>query len=120
MSESRQLDLALRVLDQQLIDWGGRKCGKVDDILIEGEPGKAARVTGLLVGPAATMARRPGLFRFLGRFTPQFGDPSEVEVPWSAVDGITHVVKLKEEADDLGLHEGEKRALRLVGRIPGS
>jgi sporulation protein YlmC with PRC-barrel domain len=118
MSEPRQLDLALRVLDQQLIDWGGRRCGKVDDILIDGEPGGAAKVAGLVVGPKATIARRPGLFRVLGRFTPQFGDPAEVEVPWSAIDGITHVVKLKDEADELGLLEGEKRALRLVGRIP--
>ena len=86
MSDARQLDLALRLLDQQLIDWGGRKCGKVDDILIEGEPGSVAKVAGLVVGPKATLARRPGLFRFLGRFTPQFGDPAEVEVPWSAID----------------------------------
>ena len=120
MSGARQLDLALRLLDQQLIDWGGRKCGKVDDILIEGEPGSAAKVAGLVVGPKATLARRPGLFRFLGRFTPQFGDPAEVGVSWSAIDEITHVVKLKDGADELGLHEGEKRALRLVGRIPGS
>lgn len=118
MSEKRQLDLALRVLDQQIVDWGGRKCGKVDDILIDGEPGKPARVRALAVGPGAALPRRPRLF---GRwFKPAFGSAYEVEVPWSAVAAITHVVKLEEDAEALGLYDGEVRAARLLGRIPGS
>ncbi|HYY32528.1 MAG TPA: hypothetical protein VE693_02945 [Gaiellaceae bacterium] len=118
MSERREMDLAVRLLDQQIVDWAGRRCGNVDDIAIDGEPGKAATVKALLVGPGATQRRRP---RLLGFFAgPSFGDASEVEVPWSEIEDVTQVVKLKKEAGELGLGAGDDAAARWLRRIPGS
>src|SRR5918911_4500103 len=96
MSERQELDLAVRVLDQQIVDWAGRRCGNVDDVAIEGKPGERATVKGLLVGRDATRPRRPWLLRLLAG--PTFGDTAQVEVPWSAIEEITQVVKLKEGA----------------------
>jgi sporulation protein YlmC with PRC-barrel domain len=118
MSERAQMDLAVRVLDQQIVDWSGRRCGNVDDVAIEGKPGETATVTGLLVGRDVTRRRRP---RLLALFAgPTLGDAAEVEVPWSAVDQITQVVKLKEDAAELGLGAGDDRVKGWLERIPGS
>lgn len=118
MSEKREMDLAVRVLDQQIVDWAGRRCGNVDDVAIEGKPGESATVKGLLVGRDATRARRP---RLLGALSgPTFGDAAEVEVPWSSIEGITQVIKLKHEAGELGLGAGDDRVHGWLVRIPGS
>jgi sporulation protein YlmC with PRC-barrel domain len=118
MSEQLQLDLVLRVLDQQIVDWAGRRCGNVDDIAIDGKPGESATVKGLLVGRDATRRRRP---RLLGLFAgPTFGDVPEVEVPWAEIEDITQVVKLKKFATELGLGAGDDRVAKWLARIPGS
>jgi sporulation protein YlmC with PRC-barrel domain len=118
MSERREMDLALRLLDQQIVDWAGRRCGNVDDIAIEGKPGEVATLKGLLVGPEAARRRRPRLLAFFAG--PTFGDSGEVEVAWSAIEDITQVVKLKQEAGSLGLGAGDDRVTRWLERIPGS
>jgi sporulation protein YlmC with PRC-barrel domain len=118
MSQRTQLDLVLRVLDQQIVDWAGRRCGNVDDVAIDGKPGESATVMGLLVGRDATRRRRP---RLLALFAgPTFGDAPEVEVPWSAVEDVTQVVKLKKFATELGLGAGDDKVAKWIGRIPGS
>jgi sporulation protein YlmC with PRC-barrel domain len=118
MSERKHMDLAVRILDQQIVDWAGRRCGNVDDIAIDGKPGETASVRGLLVGRDATRARRP---RLLGFFAgPTFGDAAEVEVPWSAIEEVTQVVKLKEEAGEYGLGAGDDLVAGWLERIPGS
>ena len=43
--------LARNVLDHQLLDTDGRRCGNVDDLAIEGGPGESAVVVAILVGP---------------------------------------------------------------------
>ena len=118
MSEQPQLDLVLRLLDQQIVDWAGRRCGNVDDVAIEGEPGGSATVKGLLVGRDVSRRRRPRLLAFFAG--PTFGDAPEVEVPWSAIEDITQVVKLKQDATELGLAAGDDRVARWLKRIPGS
>ena len=116
MTKKTELDLAVRVLDQQIVDWAGRRCGKVDDIAIDGEPGGKATVSALLVGRDAARPRRP---RLLALFAgPTFGDQPEVEVPWGAIEEITQVVKLKEQAGELGLGAGDDRAAPWIRRIP--
>ena len=120
MSEPKELDLALRVLEQQVVDWAGRRCGKVDDIVFEGEPGKSLSVRGIVLGRRSTLPRRPGLFRRLGRLAPGFGDDAEVEVAWSAIAEITHVIKLKEDAQSLGLGGGDRRAEKWLQKVPGA
>ena len=48
---SEELDLALGILDHQLLDRDGRRCGNVDDLAIEGGPGEDAEVVAILSGP---------------------------------------------------------------------
>lgn len=118
MSERNLMDIALRVLDQQMVDWSGRYCGNVDDIAIEGKPGESATVKALLAGRDATRRRRPRMLQFFAG--PRFGDAAEVEVPWSAVEDITQVVKLNKDATELGLGAGDDLVGKWLERIPGS
>ena len=48
---SDEIEIGLRVLDRQLLDKDGRRCGNVDDLAIEGGVGDVPEVTHLLVGP---------------------------------------------------------------------
>ena len=47
----KQIDIGLHVLDHQLLDRDGRRCGNVDDLAIEGGPGEEPEVVAILVGP---------------------------------------------------------------------
>lgn len=113
-----EIDLSLRVLDQQIVDWSGRRCGKVDDIVIDGAPGGTATVAGIVVGRAATRNRKPWLLRLLQPLAPRFRDADEAAVEWSEIDEITHVVKLKRDAAEYGLAAGDRRAREWVGKVP--
>jgi hypothetical protein len=46
-----EIDIGLGVLDHQLLDKDGRRCGKVDDLAIEGGPGQTPEVVAILAGP---------------------------------------------------------------------
>ena len=46
-----ELDIGLHVLDHQLLDKDGRRCGNVDDLAIEGGPGETPEVVAILAGP---------------------------------------------------------------------
>ena len=112
-----QFEVAYRLLDTELIDSDGRRCGRVDDVEIEGEPGSPAQVTAILSGPGAFSARMPRLLRPLSARL--FGEDL-VRVPWDAVEDIAEVVRLKHSGQELGLGSGEMAAARIVARIPGS
>ena len=45
------------LLDHQLLDADGRRCGKVDDIALEGAPGGDFEVVAILCGPGVWRAR---------------------------------------------------------------
>lgn len=57
--ECDYLPLGLRVLDEQLVDASGRRCGRVEDIELDGEPGRPTRVTAILCGATAWKRRLP-------------------------------------------------------------
>ena len=57
--------LGSQILDRELIDAEFLPVGKVDDIELDGEPGKPLRVTALLVGPGAWSARLPSFIRWV-------------------------------------------------------
>jgi sporulation protein YlmC with PRC-barrel domain len=119
MSERKQIDLALGVLDQQLVDWEGRRCGRVVDVELGGEAGRRATVDALIVGPAPR-ERVPLLLRAPARLVARVAGGSEIKVRWSDVDEVTHVVKLKREARELGLGRGDDRVGRWLQRLPGA
>ena len=109
------LDLGLGVLDHQLVDRDGRNCGNVDDLELSSlaEPGDA-EVTEILVGGNAWRGRGA-----LGRMCAALSGDA-VHVPWSEVDEVTSVVKLKKASRELRLGLGDDRAARWLERIPGS
>ena len=114
MSDS--IDLGLRVVDRQLIDVEGRRCGKVDDLALEGGPGEALEVVAILSGPGVWPARA-GL---IGRVASWLGGGRRVRIPWQEVEHVGAHVKLRKRAEELGLARGDLRLARYIGRIPGA
>ena len=113
---SEELDLALGILDHQLLDSEGRRCGKVDDLAIEGGPGEEAEVVAILSGPALWRGRA-GL---LGRIAARLGGDGRVRIPWSEVAEVESHVRLKKRAPDYGLGRVDDRLRPWVQRIPGA
>ena len=116
MKEDR-FEVAYRLLDTELIDAEGRRCGRVDDLEIEGEPGGAAELTAILSGPGVWEGRMPRPLRRVAARV--FGD-DYVRVPWKAVEDIAEVTHLKGRCGDLGLGRGDDAAGRVIGRLPRS
>jgi sporulation protein YlmC with PRC-barrel domain len=90
MSRLEYLRLGLRVLDEQIVDADGRRCGRVEDIEFEGEPGSGAHVTGILCGATAWKRRLPaGLAELLA------GDPRGLRrVSWSDISEVKNEIHL--------------------------
>jgi sporulation protein YlmC with PRC-barrel domain len=111
------LDIVRQVLDHEVVDSNNLPCGMVDDLEVEAEPGGELRVTALLVGAGAWTRRLPSAFEGLAAFI--FGN-RQTRVPWSEVESVTERVKLRSRAADLGLGGADRRAAKLLERIPGS
>jgi sporulation protein YlmC with PRC-barrel domain len=115
MTSPEALDLGLGLLDHQLVDCDGRRCGNVDDLELEGVSEGAPRVTAILVGPPVWAGRG-----WLGRLASTLSSGRTVRVPWAEVDKIDAAVHLKKTASELRLGRGDDRARRWVDWIPGS
>ena len=112
-----QLDLAYRLLDLDLVDSEGRRCGKVDDLVLDGEPGEPTYVSEILAGPGARGRRLPRWLRSISARVP----PRDVtRVPWSEVEKVETGVALARPAVELDLGGGDRAAARFVRRFPGS
>ena len=109
------LDIARQVLDRQVIDSNHIVCGKVDDIEIEGKT--KLKVTALLLGNGAASARLPELAKYISRKI--FGRRI-VRIPWSEVEVITHQIKLRSTARELGLDERSGTAFKIISVLPSS
>jgi len=107
------IDLGLRVVDRQLLDSDERRCGKVDDLVLEGGP-EEVRVVAILSGPGA-WRNRGGL---LGRLAARLGGGGRVRVPWNDVAKVDVQVRLKKRAQELGLGAGDDRLRPLIAKIP--
>ena len=105
-----RIDLGLGVLDHQLVDSDGRRCGKVDDLELDGLDVKA-----IVVGGSGWAGRGR-----LGRLTAWLARGRAVLVPWNEVASVDDAVRLKKPAGELRLGRGDDRAARLIERIPGS
>ncbi len=110
-----QIDLGLGILDHQLLDSEGRRCGKVDDLELEGIADGDPRVTEILVGPGAWRGRGrvAGLVSRLAR-------SQVVHVPWAEVRAVDPDVELRKPAGELRLGRGDDRARPFVEKLPGS
>jgi hypothetical protein len=114
MSKPVILDIALGVLDHQLVDSNGENCGNVDELVLAGVREGSPEVVEILVGGTAWRSR--GL---LGRLLARFAG-NAVHVPWSEVESVTSVVKLKRTAAELRLNRGDERWAKVVGKLPGA
>jgi sporulation protein YlmC with PRC-barrel domain len=110
-----EIDLGLGVLDHQLLDRNGRRCGKVDDLELEKVDTAEPRVAAILSGSPAWRGRRP-----LGPLAAALARGRLVRIPWSEVAEIGSGVELRRTASELGLGLGDDRAARLVEKLPGS
>ena len=115
MTPSQDLDLGLGLLDHQLVDSEGRRCGNVDDLEIEGISEGAPRVTAILSGPPVWRGR--GL---LGRLASWIASGNTVRVPWEEVEKIDAAVHLKRTCRELRLGRGDDRVRPWIERIPRS
>lgn len=116
-----RLDLAYRVLDAQLVDVDGRRCGRVDDIELTGAVGEELYISALLTGHGVYPSRLPKRLQRLGRrvFGPGILGRTILRVPWSAVEDVTVAVHLREPASELGLAAIDLDLKRWIERVPG-
>jgi sporulation protein YlmC with PRC-barrel domain len=112
MTIEDQLDLAYAILDLQLIDCDGRRCGRVDDIAFDDDGRIAALLSGAGAWPARVSPRLRPLLRRL------VGDVEVVRVPWSAVEDLGARVALNQPASDLGLARGDDELRWLLSHLP--
>jgi sporulation protein YlmC with PRC-barrel domain len=116
-----RLDLAYRLLDAQLIDVDGRRCGRVDDVELSGTVGEDLYVSALLTGHGLYPSRLPRRLQRLGRrvFGPGILGRTILRVPWSAVEDVAVAVHLREAASELGLAAIDLELQRWIDRVPG-
>jgi sporulation protein YlmC with PRC-barrel domain len=117
MSAGDPILIAHRLLDEQILDCEGQRCGRVDDIELRGNP---PRVTALLVGEALYPRRLPKRLRGLARriFGPEVWGAGAMRVPWEEVDEIGAAVHLRGKAAEIGLGAGDDPKNWLVRRLP--
>jgi hypothetical protein len=113
------IDVGFMLLDRQLVDSDDRRCGKVDDMEIEGGPGEEAKVVAIVSGPDALRQGKHGPMGWLlARLFAGKDDTALVHL--DTIDEIGPRIKLRLPAAELGLSVGEERVAQFIRRIPGS
>ncbi len=117
--EVTEMDLVYRILDDQLIDVDGRRCGRADDLEFAGGLGEPPRLQAILAGSGTWHRRLP---RRLGErvFGAGLLGHDVIRVPWEQVDDVGSAVKLKAKASELGLGQGDYRQAKTVENLPDS
>lgn len=117
MKKEGEIFVVHRLLDEQILDADGKRCGRVDDIELEGNP---PRVTALLVGEGLYPRRLPKRLRGLARklVGPERWGANSMRVPWEEVDTIEATLRLRRKAEELGLGEGDDPDRWMVRRLP--
>ena len=114
MSEP-SIDIGLGILDHQLVDSEGRRCGKVDDLELDG------RRRGHAAGRRRSWSAAP-VWRGRGRLGPAHGAARRrdaVLVPGSEVDEIDSAVRLAKPAAELRPRPRRRPRAALGGVDPG-
>jgi sporulation protein YlmC with PRC-barrel domain len=119
---AERMDLVYRVLDDQLIDVDGRRCGRVDDLEFDGDLGTPPRLHAFLSGSGTWHRRMPRRLRGIGAriFGAGVVGDDVIRVPWEQVEEIASVVKLRAKASELGLAQGDDRDAIFVSKFPKS
>jgi sporulation protein YlmC with PRC-barrel domain len=110
-----QVDLGLRLLDDQLLDADGHRCGRVDDVQLNGGPGSPTEVSALLVGPGSWRGRLRKPFAYIVK---GLGPDYMRCIPWSEVTRVGTAVELAHTAKEVGLETSDGRNVQWVGAPP--
>ena len=113
MNPDSPIKLVSELLDLPLFDTEGVYCGIVDDVELDGEPGKELKLKALLVGPGAYAGRLPGWVMWLVRTV---AGNRLTSVPMQEVRSIKSAVHLERPGRDLGLQKGEAAAGKWMPR----
>jgi hypothetical protein len=118
----RELHLAHDVLDKQMVDRRGCKCGRVDGLVLNVNGDGPPRVSHIQIG-AGTLAARlsPRLGRWAAAFARWLGLRARpYRLPWSRVESVDVDVTLDLDASRSGLDAAE-RWLRahVIEHLPG-
>jgi len=122
----RVRDLALHLLDRQVLDTDGRAVGNVDDVELHvPEDGSPPYVVAILTGPQALGPRLGGLLGqwlvFLSNALARNQDEEPGRIGWELVTDLGSAVTVAKSRVELGVHANEDRAREyLVDRIPGA
>lgn len=116
------MDLVYRLLDEQLVDVDGRRCGRADDLEFEGGLGAPPRLHAILSGSGTWHRRMPRRLRGIGARIFGVGVLGDdvIRVPWDQVEDIGSVIKLRAKASELGLAQGDDRDAVFVAKLPRS
>jgi sporulation protein YlmC with PRC-barrel domain len=106
-----KIHLGHNILDHQLLDKDGRRCGNVDDLAVE-----EADVVAIFSGPGV-WPQRSG---WIGRLAGWIGGSNRVRIPWDEVAKVDSAVHLRRTAPEYGLGKGDDRVRPLLERIPGA
>ncbi|MEA2372046.1 MAG: hypothetical protein QOH12_2440 [Solirubrobacteraceae bacterium] len=122
MTDQPEVNLVYRILDDQLVDVDGRRCGRVDDLAFDGDLGEPPRLWTILSGSGAWHRRLPRPLRTLGARV--FGSGTLgldiAQIPWSQVEGIDAVITLRSKARELGLGRGDEPRSTAAENLPRS
>lgn len=115
-----RMDLAYRVLDDQIVDVDGRRCGRVDDVEFAGEVGGELLLAGLLTGRGTYARRLPRRLRRYGEklFGRDVRGRTVHRIPWEDVEDVTARIALYRKADDLDLGQLDGILGKLFERLP--
>jgi hypothetical protein len=123
--QGRKIDLALNILDRQIVDKNGRPAGNVDDIEF-GWPNDGRGppfVTALLTGPGALSERLGGrLGKWISSIHSRLtGDPQPARVSMGVVQRIGVKVELTLDATQLKTWELQRWVRdKIILKIPGA
>ena len=118
MSDDVLLDK--QVLDHQLLDCHGRRCGNVDDLELEGRPGERLVVAAILSGPGEFRTRLGQVGRSVAWLLERLFGRGVTRIEWSEVSSHDGHIELHHAAKTYGLGAGDDRAGALIAKIPGS
>jgi len=114
--DSHPLDLLREVLDHELMDVDGLRCGMVDDLEFVDTP-RGPVLVALWSGPGAWEPRLPALLQWLSAHV--FG-VGKRRVAWEDVADVGEVIRLRRSAGALGLGGLDRKVNAWMRRLPGA
>ncbi|HEX9109725.1 MAG TPA: hypothetical protein VF832_20925 [Longimicrobiales bacterium] len=117
------MDLVRDLLDNRVLDRGGRPMGRVDGIVLRVLGDTQPVVTEIQLGGLTPIRRMRSPFRniagwFARRWGMLKGEP--YRIPWSRVQDVGIDVRVAVELAETPLVAWERRARRIIDRIPGA